>query len=253
MSFTDKITEATLTALATYNKKLAAKFDLDLDEVTKFMAELAISDRTSSEKKPVKRSRKVKETPSETKEDEAPKQAGKKGKKSAEEVKQCKYVISRGKNAGQCTVKPSKGADFCSKHAKMADTQKKSSPALPPENILRLNKKIGLHVHKATGFAFGKDGERVVVGKVVDDALVDLDDDDVEVCKAKGFLFTRREKEPEEKVAEAEVAVKSEDEEDDDEDEEDDDEDDEDEEDDEEDDEEEEEEEEDEEEEEEDD
>lgn len=224
MSFTNKITKdvagAMTHALESYNTKLASKFGLDLDEVTKFMTELSLTDRP--ETKPAKRSQKAKKTPSESKEVEVPiskRVEKKKGDISTEEVKQCKYVITRGKNAGQCTVKPSKGADFCGKHSKMADTQKKPSPTLPPENILRLNKKIGLHVHKATGFAFGKDGERVVVGKVVNDALVDLDDTDVEVCKAKGFLFTRREKETEGKEAEVEIPPKSDEEEDDEEDE----------------------------------
>lgn len=222
MSFANKITKdvtgAMTHALESYNTKLAAKFGLDLDEVTKFMSELSLTDRP--ETKPAKRSQKAKKGPSESKEVEVPiskRAEKKKGDISTEEVKQCKYVITRGKNAGQCTVKPSKGADFCGKHSKMADTQKKPSPTLPPENILRLNKKIGLHVHKATGFAFGKDGERVVVGKVVNDALVDLDDTDVEVCKAKGFLFTRREKEVEGKEAEVEIPPKSDDDDDDDE------------------------------------
>jgi len=227
MSFDNKLTKEVTGAVAgamsrvleSYNKKIATKFSLDLDEVSKFMSEVALTERNvdvpATKKPPVKRPRKPKTSESKEMEVESkeadvppkPKSKKTKGSSPTDETKYCKYVITKGKNVGQCTTKPSKGADYCGKHSKMTGKVggKKATPPVPSENVLRLNKAIGLHVHKGTGFAFKSASERVVVGKVVNDTLVDLDETDIETCKTKGFMYTRREKEVEPEGKEAEV------------------------------------------------
>ena len=52
---------------------------------------------------------------------------------------------------------------------------------------IRLNKKIGKFVHSPTGLVFVSKDETLVYGRLVDNNIVDLSDDDIELCKKYFF------------------------------------------------------------------
>jgi len=56
--------------------------------------------------------------------------------------------------------------------------------------VLRKHKEIDKLWHKESGFVFRSAKERVVIGKCVDNKLVDLTEQDVEECRIWGFAHT---------------------------------------------------------------
>lgn len=52
---------------------------------------------------------------------------------------------------------------------------------------IRLNKKIGKFVHSPTGFVFVSKEETLVYGRLVNGDIVDLTEDDIQLCKKYFF------------------------------------------------------------------
>ena len=52
---------------------------------------------------------------------------------------------------------------------------------------IRLNKRIGKFVHSPTGFVFVSKDETLVYGRLIDGIIVDLTEDDIQLCKKYFF------------------------------------------------------------------
>ena len=127
---------------------------------------------------------------------------------------ECPYMYQKGKRKGEiCAAKARKNGTYCSRHKKhensepkkvgktplpkprskgksLASSKRKSPRRSPQEKlVLRNNRKLGVLWHSLSGMVFKSKNERIVVGKVVNDKVVDLEEDDVETCKKYGFRY----------------------------------------------------------------
>jgi hypothetical protein len=122
----------------------------------------------------------------------------------------CPYVYTKGQNEGNtCGSKPKNGSTYCSRHKKYEGIEPKQKKVLPISkksitgsakirkspakkiinNVLRTHKVLGKLWHSETQMVFRSPKDRVVIGKCVDDELRDLTEEDIEVCKSRGFKF----------------------------------------------------------------
>jgi hypothetical protein len=199
-----------------YNNKIASKYDLDVEELNELWKNIS-KDEKVVEKKVVEKKvveKKVVE------------------KKVVEKVSPvgssncCPYVLAKGTNAGeQCGCKPKNGAVYCSKHKKYEGTASKSAKKSPlpvpkktivpttkkvtppikkPNLVLIRNKKINKFVHQESGLVFKSEKEKNVIGKLRDDKIDELSDEDISNCKKYGFKYEIKPVEPEEKEEEDE-------------------------------------------------
>jgi hypothetical protein len=178
-----------------YINKIVSKYDLDKDELLKIWNEL--------------------DTPKEVLPKEVvPKEVVPKEVVPKEVVPKnnaCAYVFTKGANAGeQCTCKPKDGAMYCSKHKKYESTEQKSAkkPVLPvPKKsvvpvtkkvtppikkinlVLLRNKKLDKFYHQETGLVFKSEQEKIVIGRIDDDSIVKLNEEDIDNCKKFGFKY----------------------------------------------------------------
>ena len=122
----------------------------------------------------------------------------------------CPYKFIKGaKQDTTCGAKAKEGNVYCSRHKKYEGTEQKErksspdpklstvkpkksksrSPAKSTQRVLRKNKKLDKLWHPETGLVFKSAKERTVVGKCVDDKLIDLTEEDIEECRKWGFSF----------------------------------------------------------------
>ena len=123
----------------------------------------------------------------------------------------CPYKYIKGKNADTtCNSKPKDGNVYCSRHKKhegsgqkekkilpvakkntVQPTKKPKSPPKTTARVLRKHKLLGKLWHQETGFVFKSEMERIVIGKCVDNKIVNLSEDDYDECKKWGFPFLK--------------------------------------------------------------
>ena len=113
----------------------------------------------------------------------------------------CEYVFVKGEKKGTICLSKTKDGNFCSKHkGKTSSDAKKKSPKkagpLQPVTkniILRRNKDIGNKLwHPETRLVFKSTRDKIVIGKASDtNEIIQLNDDDIEVCKSMGFAFDK--------------------------------------------------------------
>lgn len=123
----------------------------------------------------------------------------------------CPYLFTKGKQEGQiCRCKPSNGRVYCSRHKKFEGTEPKVKKVLPTakkaiadtvkqpaktpvkkeiEIKLKKHKSLGYLYHIETGFAFKSAKERKVVGKIVNEKLVKLTEEDIDTVKSYRFDY----------------------------------------------------------------
>jgi hypothetical protein len=132
----------------------------------------------------------------------------------------CIYKSSKGKNAGkQCGIKSKNGGKYCSVHKKYENKLESEKKVLPvskrntssstsPESkhnvsssksksplpkqvqrILRKHKTLDKLYHQDTMLVFKSTAERVVIGKIINNNIVDLTSDDIDTCKKWGFQY----------------------------------------------------------------
>jgi predicted DNA-binding WGR domain protein len=122
----------------------------------------------------------------------------------------CPYKFIKGtKQDTTCGAKAKEGNVYCSRHKKYEGTEPKErksspdpkrstvkhkksesrSPVKSTQRVLRKNKKLDKLWHPETGLVFKSANERTVVGKCVDDKLIDLAEEDIEECRKWGFSF----------------------------------------------------------------
>ena len=196
-----------------FNKQIGSKYDINEEElnilwnqiINEKVEEKKVVEKKVEEKKVVEKKveEKVEEkvTPS-------------------KETRYCPYIFAKGVNIGQqCTCKPKKGAVYCSKHKKYEGTEPKSvkksplpaakktivpvskkltPPVKKPNVILVKNKKIDKFVHQESSLVFKSEKEKNVIGRLCDDKIVDLSDEDIDNCKKYGFKYELKKVEDEE-------------------------------------------------------
>lgn len=120
----------------------------------------------------------------------------------------CPYRFQRGAKTGEaCGAKPKKGITHCSRHEKYEGKEMKSKKILPapkksikpkqkgspaPKNValsLRNHPVVDRFYHPESGLAFHSAEKRVVIGKVKNNKLLPLKDEDIQECKRWGFKY----------------------------------------------------------------
>lgn len=105
----------------------------------------------------------------------------------AKQYTKCQYVFTRGKRKGQmCGARACKNFMYCSKHKKHANKKAKKQKLIPEKmrtNILKRIRSINKYYHPDSGMVFKSKEEKVVIGKYVNGEVIDLNNDDLEICK----------------------------------------------------------------------
>jgi predicted DNA-binding WGR domain protein len=204
-------------ALGRYFDRVSKEYDgIDREElqvlwteVNAAAAKASVKVSISSKKKMSTSTTKTKSTPSEE-----------------EEVTGCPYMFQRGNKSGTaCGATPKNGSDFCARHKKYEGKVQKERKILPVpksikpklsksspvkknvQRVLRKHRPTSRLWHPETGLAFKSARERVVVGKIVKNKFVPLEEEDVDTCKQWGYAFeppVKEEEEPEVEESEGE-------------------------------------------------
>jgi hypothetical protein len=119
----------------------------------------------------------------------------------------CQYKPTKGKNAGQiCGVKPKAGGVYCATHKKyegqepkekkvIPEPKKGKSKTSPPtknvQRVVRTHKTLNKLYHPDTDLVFKSAQDRVVIGKIVENKVKDLTEEDIDVCKQWGFQYEK--------------------------------------------------------------
>jgi len=124
-----------------------------------------------------------------------------------EEVKRCPYMFQKGDKKGKaCNAKARTDGTFCSKHKhKEGIPQKKVKGEILPKARKKVtNKRITLRMHRALKVLWhpesklvfkGKEPEdRVVIGRIEDEDIQSLREEDIEECKILHFKYEIEEK-----------------------------------------------------------
>jgi predicted DNA-binding WGR domain protein len=121
----------------------------------------------------------------------------------------CSYMFIKGAKQDQtCGAKTKAGNVYCSRHKKYEGTEQKErksppdprrstvkpksksrSPVKEKQRVLRKNKTLDKLWHPETGLVFKSAKERTVIGKCVDEKIVNLKEEDIDECRKWGFSF----------------------------------------------------------------
>lgn len=196
-----------------YNKKIAEKFNISIDELQE------LSNDFFGDSKPKRggggRKKKEEKTESIVSDDSS----GGKSKTSVEGG--CPYIFIKGKDEGKtCNSKPKDGCEYCGRHQKYegvgqkekkkiptvnakknisdkAVSKPKSSPDDRPKIIIRLNKDIDKYWNPETCLVFKSKDDRVVINSYKNDKLEKLTNDDIATCEKYGFRYEKIEEKKE--------------------------------------------------------
>ena len=133
---------------------------------------------------------------------------------SGKSVSGCIYTSTKGKNAGRvCGIKPKDGGNYCSTHKKyegktpkekkvVPKPKTKTEPKKEPKTkskesavksgsarVFRKHKELGVLYHQETQLAIKSPEERRVIGKIVDNVIQPLTQEDIETCKQWSFPY----------------------------------------------------------------
>ena len=175
-----------------YSDAISKKYEIDSKELEKMWKDISSNiefiNKTNGQKTPIKKT--------ETKKTET--------KKTEESQGGCTYLFVRGKNSGSKCGAKIKSGDYCSKHEKFENSTPKSKKSLPKakpvttpkstspapkkiNKVIRENKSINKFWHPETQLVFKSKEERVVIGRLKDDKICDLDEEDIKLCESYGF------------------------------------------------------------------
>ena len=197
-SLTKGIESVIKNAIEEYVQSISTKYeDIDIDDLEELWNEVSktmkISVSTKSAKTPVNASKPSSKATSNDSDGDG-----------------CPYKFIKGAKQDQtCGSKAKEGNVYCSRHKKYEGTEQKErkaspipkkgtikpsksksrSPAKAVQRVLRKHKTLSKLWHPETGLYFRSDNERVVVGKIVDDKLVDLTEEDIDECRRWSFSF----------------------------------------------------------------
>ena len=108
----------------------------------------------------------------------------------------CPYMFIKGKKQGQiCGAKSKNGNKYCSKHKSKEDKNENSknvafsSKSESSKLIMKKHPKFDVWYHTSSKFVFNNEQETIVIGKIVDGEIVDINKSDVKKCKQYGFKY----------------------------------------------------------------
>jgi len=161
-------------------EKISNKFNIDEDELKEFI----FSTKEKSEKKTEKSEKK---------------NENKGSSFSSMDMNTCNYVFVKGNNKGnKCGKKCSDG--YCGLHnkpkkspnEKIIPEAKKTEKKEKKELQLKKHTKLGVYYHEDTFLVFDVNTEsKIVIGKIKNDKVKSLEEEDVELCKKYAFKFSK--------------------------------------------------------------
>ena len=119
-------------------------------------------------------------------------------KKSSDSKKGgCPYEYTKGdKKGSKCGVVAKNGGEYCSTHKKFEGKVVKEKKVLPvpiksdSNKIAHRHPTLGIFYHRESSLVFKSSKEFIVVGKLVDNKIVEIsEDDDIELCKKYNFKY----------------------------------------------------------------
>ena len=203
-NLTQVIDQAIENALGRYFDRVAKEYDgIEREELQVLWAEVAGSAVSLSLKKTGTTVAKPKKSPSKSVA-EATEVAT-----ATEDTGGCPYMFQRGEKSGEsCGAASSGENNYCARHKKyegkvqkerkvvpapkrsIKPKSSKGSPGPKPVGlVLRKHQPTGLLWHPESTLSFKSARERVVVGKIVKNKFVPLEESDVPDCKKWGFAF----------------------------------------------------------------
>jgi hypothetical protein len=165
---------------------------------------------TSQNKAPSQEKKKVKKTAKKIKEveenqEEKDIQEDKTQEDKLEKVTVCEtciYTFSKGDKKDQQCGSKTKNSSYCTKHKRYETEIKTVKPLvekpveIKPEKAVNIvlvkHKTLEKLYHPASQLVFKSNKERIVIGKCVDNILVDLTDEDIEECKRWRFNYEEK-------------------------------------------------------------
>ena len=136
----------------------------------------------------------------------------------------CVYLFTRGKNSGSKCGSKIKSGEYCSKHEKFENSTPKSKKSLPKpksvsstksttsspapkkiNKVLRENKTIGKFWHEETQAVFKSKDERVVIGRLKDGKICDLNEEDTKLIESYGFKIEEKKPVVKEKTNDSDI------------------------------------------------
>lgn len=109
----------------------------------------------------------------------------------------CIYKFTKSPKMGQeCGVSIRKeGSFYCSKHTrykKVIEDDKQVSDSTELKKIaIRLHPDLKKFVHNTSGLVFFSKSEQVVYGKLINGVILELSDNDIEICKKYQFKYDK--------------------------------------------------------------
>jgi hypothetical protein len=107
-------------------------------------------------------------------------------------LSKCIYVFIKGKNKDRkCSRVVVKSTEFCKQHQlsdKILKIKKRILPVNPKLNLtLEMNSKINMLWHKSTKLIFNSKEDKQVIGKYDKGKIIELDNEDITLCKKYRF------------------------------------------------------------------
>ena len=141
----------------------------------------------------------------------SPESSPKKSSETSNENCGCPYEFTKGKDKGkQCGSKPKGGKVYCSKHQKYEGKTKvckpvpqvkskikkstspsRESPNKPVQIQFRKHKELGVLFHNETNLVLKSIDDKVIIGCINENKILDLTDENIETCKKYSFKFDK--------------------------------------------------------------
>lgn len=205
MSLRDNIMSMIDTEVNTFLERVSSKYEIPIDDLKELW------EKSEEDAKPVKKVTKAKTTVT-------------KKEKEKEESGVCVYEFTRPPKVGEkCGVKTKDGSCYCSKHKKYENKEVKEKTVLPKKSIeksasstsskastvsakakksfvVEYNKEHDFWWNNPTGFIIKSKEEHVVIGKYINEEIMDLTEDDIEMCQSRNLKYEVPEKKGKSKV-----------------------------------------------------
>jgi hypothetical protein len=200
----DNIIKSIENLVEEFSNAISEEYDIDIEELKELWIKISKKPKKIEKSKTKKEDEEKSKTKKE--DEEKPKSKTKKG----DEDRQCHYVYTRKPREGErCKVQVKSEGNYCSTHKKCENkipkeksvipkvlkTEKESPKKESPKKevirkpTFRLNNDIKKHVHPETNLVLKSATDKKIIGKLVDKKIVDLTEDDIEVCKKYGFAI----------------------------------------------------------------
>jgi len=168
------ITKVIKTTVEEFSLKISEKHDIDVEDLEKLWNETSGEIKISVKKAP----------------------------KTSKEIKHCPYIFQKGKDkkGTVCNAKVRSGGNYCSRHKHKENTVPKEikRQSIPKkitkeyDFLICFNKKLRVYYDKQTSFVLKKKDDNTIVGKLENERVKSLTEEDIKYCKKHYILFEKR-------------------------------------------------------------